>query len=164
MEALEEKYVKYDSFEEVDRILTIVENSKIEFEQARRRLSRLSIASLALMVLTAIAVFTMSTPKDEIFTLLANGDVSILAMYAFPLLLSCFNLVMFFYASGTVNQTNKQLSSYKATISRATEILRELIPTLSKSEQWTVLRQLELNLRLSKLGIDSEAMFSERSF
>lgn len=162
MEALEEKYILHDSFEEVDRILTIVEKSKSEFEGAR---SRLFFQLIVMVIFTTTSILTLSgtfdvlkrgKPKPEFMNFIDPGFmIGIVA-----LLLTIVIAIL----SSSYNVYSRNKLYYDSTLKAAAGVIRELVPTLSRLEKWSSLRKFEIKLRLSKLGINSEAMFSERSF
>lgn len=162
MEALEEKYVKHDSFEEVDRILIIVENSKSEFERAR---SSIYFQFTAMTVFTMALILSLSGTIDILKGNRTKPDYINFIDPAFMMctvaLLTTFIIVML---SSSYNRYRKNRAYYKSTIKAAAEVIRELVPTLSRSEKWSSLRKFELKLRLSKLDISSEKLFSENAF
>jgi len=156
MEALEEKYVKHDSFEEVSRILSIVEDVQKEFEQVRYNLFNRVLLSAFVGCVFVIAFLEILKSSSD-YTAMSIATI-VIALVGFP-------LIAVIILSGTTYLTyHRTKFHYKLTSGSALEVVRELIPTLSKSEKWSVLRQFELKLRLSKLGISSEKLFSENTF
>ena len=162
MEALEEKYTRHDSFEEVDRILAIVENSKSEFDKGKERMLPVFIILFANMCFSALSVIFLEEKGEAIFK--DNNVVSLVTSYVVGVLLIGMNFTIFYYGFIVNRHFSEKAAGYRLTTSEATEVLRELLPSLSRSEHWSSLRKFELRLRLSKLDISSEKLFSENTF
>lgn len=158
MEALEDKYTKRDSFDEVDRILTIVEESRERCEVADSTHNNLSLKFSFLLLTT---LFSFGFIVNEYFSNY-NSWVNIINFKgSTTLLIFCVIIV-----SLTLFQLNQSIKA-KESISRehntilleATEVIREIVPALSRSERWSVLQKFELRLRLSRLGISVDKIF-----
>jgi uncharacterized BrkB/YihY/UPF0761 family membrane protein len=166
MEALEEKYVKHDSFEEIDRILTIVENTRSESLKAREKFMQLFMTFMTFLLLSAGSAFFIGSEleKASANNNVDSSNVSLLALYFMVLFPAALFSFVLYYTFAASQQFKKQALINKMTTSQATEVLRELLPSLSRSEDWSTLKKFELKLRLSKLGISSERLFSENPF
>ena len=153
MEALEGKDVRHDSFEEVSRILSIVENAKKEYQRAVESMLRFFVGFLLFSVPLIVTVFFL---EDRINTVVHKNNIeNLLIAYLAILWLTCFCYFLI-----KRYQLRKKRIVYKTTVSQATELLREVIPVLARTDNWSALRQFELRLRLSKLGISSEKLFA----
>ena len=150
METLENKYIKRDSFDEVDRILIIVEKTKEKYERSTQFLSYL-IWAYTISLFIFVAAFSYSggisaSQKSEKF----------LAVIIASILLLAFGIsqIRTFLVRKTLNQ-----KEFTTITLQATEVIREIVPALARSERWSVLQKFELRLRLSRLGIGTEKIF-----
>lgn len=143
MEAYQEKDVKRDSFEEVDRILAIVEESKKKFDKEQFTYnSILTISFIAATVFGGIMLFHY-----------LKGDLDRDIIMPIAFISSIIEIVY------TLNVKEKARHEFEQTRDQATEVIREVVPALSRSERWSALRKFELRLRLSKLGISADTIF-----
>ena len=169
METIEFKNVKRDGFEEVDRILIIVESSKKEFEQAKDVLLRNAIIMWLIVSTGSVVIFYLVSNFKNLLLISAQGfmpafSINQLNQYllSFFLLFITGFLIGIFFGSYRIYSSKKK--NYRMTILQAADVIREIIPILSRSEHWSALRNFELRLRLSKLGISSEKLFAQGDF
>lgn len=144
MEAYEERDIKRDSFEEVDRILAIVEESKKKFD--KEEAAYILISSAMIGLLTGIVMFAYNSGffvKETTFTAL----IIITLVLCTVIFAICYT------------REKKIRHEFERTKYLATEVIREVVPTLSRSERWSALRKFELRLRLSKLSISADKIF-----
>ena len=149
MEALERIDKQPDSFEEVDRILTIVEQAKSDFDQIEKREIRfMSVLALSILIVSVfpIGLFIYSKNVIDTFTLLI------------ALLVGASNIVLLRHQFVLYKSKKKQ---YDLSVVQAIETIREIIPILSGSENWSSLRKFEIRLRLSKLDISPQGIMDD---
>lgn len=159
MEAVERVDRQPNSFEEVDRILTIVEESKKDFDDFNnKKLSRI-LTSLYSPILCAFIGVLISLYVH------VTKDESVLSTNYFNVSFTVVNLLVSIpYIKYTLiySQLSKEKKkSYRITNTQATEILREIIPIISRHENWSALRKIEIRLRLSKLDIGPEGILDD---
>ncbi len=144
MEALERIDRQPDSSDEVDRLLTIVEESKRDFDQVEKREIRfMSILALSVLVISVLPLYLFIFSNSTI-------DTSTLVI---ALLIGASNIILLKHHF-VLYKNKKKL--YDQSVKPAIEAIREVIPVLSRSENWSVLKKFEIRLRLSKLNISPE--------
>jgi hypothetical protein len=146
MEAFQEQVIKRDSFEEVDRILAIVEESKKDFDK-RDIFYKFLELSLYLGLLVLIFAYA--------YSVLYGKNMGI-EKYFMGSSVGLFGLLQLVF----VLRTRRKLKNdYMLTSKQATEVIREIFPVLSRSDNWSALQKFELRLRLSRLGISTDKIF-----
>jgi Ca2+/Na+ antiporter len=156
MKSIEQIDKQHDSFEGIDRILTIVEQSKKEYESLTvEKASRMRVALYFPLLLSIIGVLL------SIYGLLTRSETVLTQLF--------FVVPFFIFLFVEIKNTlvydkiiNKKKESYKATNSQATEVLREIIPVVSQRENWSAIRKFEIRLRLSKLDINPEGILDDK--
>jgi uncharacterized membrane protein len=132
----------HDSFDDVDRILIIVEGSKAKWEKVKVRFTfyMLMLGPVALLALYTLCFMTIRIGFDSF-----KGESFVISIFSLTL-----SMISIFYFYEQYREANKD---YNQTALRATDLIREIMPALAKSENWSMLRRFELELRLTKLGI-----------
>jgi hypothetical protein len=148
MEAFQERDVKRDSFEEVDRILTIVEKSKTDYNKAESDLVRRIVVVLFVLV---AAIFVVLALLNYIYP---SAEKSKFFNIYLPVVSAAIG-----HLTVEVNFFLKRKKEAQNTTRQAAEVIREIVPTLSYIEHWSALRKFELRLRLSRLGISTDKIF-----
>lgn len=159
MEALEDKYTKRDSFDEVDRILTIVEESRRDFEKADKTYSYFMFALFIIMLINVGALLYLFVKGDTMGLSVQTINQENTLSSIFYCLISVFGIFIIFRLNKVFEARKKKKEEFLDTTAQAIEVIREIIPVLARSEHWSVLRKFELRLRLSRLGISTETIF-----
>jgi hypothetical protein len=134
----------HDSFDDVDRILIIVEASKAKWEKVKVRFT-ISMLILGPILLVALYFFSF------MMIIITDPDFHTVEMqFVVSGLIIIILTISIFYSYKEYREANKD---YNQTALRATDLIREIMPALAKSENWSMLRRFELELRLTKLGI-----------
>jgi predicted permease len=133
-----------DSFEDVDRILAIVEESKAKYEKGKENFQ---------LILFVFGSWIGFVSKDDFWGKVVNSFSG--ELYVEPSLI-VLTLGFFLFLTFIYERLLSKRKDYKQTALHAADVIREAIPFLAESENWSPLRKFELNLRLSRLGI-SEA-------
>lgn len=159
MEALEDKYTKRDSFDEVDRILTIVEESKREFDKGDKAYSLFmySLFCIIALIISFLIYFFFNGDKIKSYEQAINQENGLFNISS--LLFSAIGVFIVFRLTKILDDRKKKEKEFLETTAQATEVLREIVPALSRSERWSVLQKFELRLRLSRLGISVDKIF-----
>lgn len=159
MEAIERIDKQHDSFEEIDRILKFVEYSYEKYDKNYFVRSGFLSALLVNIGLISFGFFIVNEHKI-IFNFSSKHllDTNNLVVLAMNVLLSASSIWLIF-SHIKVQKTRK---TYLLVRKQAIEVLREAVPIVSQRENWSVIKKLEIRLRLSKLDISPEGILDDK--